>query len=231
MPGPPSRGRCTRRTEHGAGTLPVASGRPTPFGDVTCRDLDHPRFSPCIRVRISLCGDCLEPLFPAGNLRTTPPHRRPFAAVRSPRLVRAPRAPAGRCRLPRGASRSRAGNRCQESRFHGRCQTAYIYISRVLSRARVGVYGGVRIRGGSRRPHQPRRNPGAGTEPTFGNPVRTADAEPPIYTSRASSCACAMGVYGGVRCRDGTLRNRVGVARQAEPHWRLTSRLNRMARG
>ena len=101
----------------------------------------------------------------------------------------------------RGASRSRAGNRFQESRLHGGCRTAYIYVSRVFSRARVGVYGGVRNCGDSRRPHQLRRNPGAGPQPTFGNPVRTADAEPPIYTSRASFRAHALGctVVSGVR--------------------------------
>ena len=91
----------------------------------------------------------------------------------------------------RGASRSRAGNRCQESRLHGRCRTA-LYTYRAYSRAHaMGVYGDVRFCGGPRQPHLPRRNPGAGPEPTFWNPVRTPLAGPAACTSRARRFACA----------------------------------------
>ena len=85
----------------------------------------------------------------------------------------------------RGASRSRAGNRCQESRLHGGCRTA-LYTYRAYSRAHaMGVYGDVRFCGGPRQPHLPRRNPGAGPEPAFRNPDCTADAGPPyIHIAR-----------------------------------------------
>ena len=72
-----------------------------------------------------------------------------------------------------------------------------------LARARVGVYGGVRIGNGGHRPPcaaaasmracRPSRNPPSE------DPLPPSEAEPQPRTSRESSRAHALGVYGGAR--------------------------------
>ena len=84
------------------------------------------------------------------------------------------------------------------------------YTSRASSRAHaMGVYGGVRFCGVPRQPHLPRRNPGAGPEPTFRNPVRTPHAGPATCTPRARRFArtrwgCTV-VYGFGTAPSGTM--------------------------